>query len=270
MDKSGWRKNGVHWQEKRVARWPLLGDKEWLRDRHEVKEEALSAMAREVGCFTTTLIAAMKYHGLNPIPNKTKGKSIAATWRQRRLEKWPQLFDKTYMSQEYTEKGFSVATIAKNLGCSEELVSRALSEHEIPAHGSHTKQALSLLSGPNHYKWKGGIYNGKKAGPTGGSHLRHKLQKQVKKERGDCCERCFKHPPEVYRIEMHHIVPERFSHDNERENLILLCPKCHAEAEQMFLWLAGKFFMLGGCPGLREAVTTWMSEVSTATKPKDS
>jgi hypothetical protein len=39
------------------------------------------------------------------------------------------------------------------------------------------------------------------------------------------------------RLDVHHIVPYRLTHDNSPNNLIPLCKKCHKKAEAVFVEL---------------------------------
>lgn len=46
--------------------------------------------------------------------------------------------------------------------------------------------------------------------------------------------RCFKCPARA-NLEVHHIIPLRFSHDDSMDNLITLCPSCHRKADIAYL-----------------------------------
>jgi hypothetical protein len=116
------------------------------------------------------------------------------------------------------------------------------------------------MRGESHYNWKGGMYNGRPMG-EGGLYSRAKLRKAVVKKRGHKCEWCRK----THRVELHHVVPYRFSADNNDDNLLLLCPSCHGKADKLFLTMAGEFFASAGSPGLPDAVSTLRSKVRTAT-----
>lgn len=79
-----------------------------------------------------------------------------------------------------------------------------------------------------------------------------RLRKQILAERGSRCEWCGNTKT---RIQLHHIVPYRFSLDNSKRNLLLLCIKCHGRADVLFLELAAKMFVAKKCPGLRSAIS---------------
>jgi hypothetical protein len=86
------------------------------------------------------------------------------------------------------------------------------------------------------------------------------LRKLLLQERGEECEWC----GGKKRIEMHHLKPFRFSKEGERENVVLLCSKCHGAADSIFLEMAGTFFASAGYPGLDDSVSILRSKMHTA------
>ena len=64
------------------------------------------------------------------------------------------------------------------------------------------------------------------------------IKKKIKERDNYTCQECGKIEGEQY-LQVHHIVPYRIFEDNSEENLITLCPKCHAKHEYSFLKVKG-------------------------------
>lgn len=173
--------------------------------------------------------------------------------QRSRSSKWPLTGDKERLTKLYSN-GLSLDDIANEAGCSRMAVRSAFKYFGIETRSAseRTEHFSKKFSGPNNWHWKGGIYNGKVMGITGGSHTRSKLRKKLIAERGHRCEWCGRTRG---RIEVHHVIPFRFSQSHEDSNVLLLCVKtCHSKADEIFNELAGKLFSTAGSPGLKEAL----------------
>jgi hypothetical protein len=167
---------------------------------------------------------------------------------KQRIEKYPLLADKDWLLNKYSE-GLPQHEIGKLAGCSRMVVSSALKYYKITKRGRQRSLYIrKKTEGENNWNWKGGIYNGKKRGFSGGGWQIKLLRDEIIKERGCLCEWC----GATKKIELHHILPFRFSFNNTRENLVLLCYKCHPKADCLFRELAGNYYVQAKFPGLLE------------------
>jgi intein/homing endonuclease len=62
-----------------------------------------------------------------------------------------------------------------------------------------------------------------------------KIKKMVKERDGYCCVDCGVKEESPFYLQVHHIVPFRLTQDNSLDNLITVCPKCHAKREPKYL-----------------------------------
>lgn len=83
------------------------------------------------------------------------------------------------------------------------------------------RNAMYNKLGEQNPNWKGGKITYRGAGWQS-------IRKQAKRRDGNKCVKC----SSTKQLEVHHIVPYRFTQDNSLENLITLCHVCHAKAEQ--------------------------------------
>ncbi len=95
-----------------------LDDPGWLTRRYVTDGASTRAIADEVGCDPTTVLAALTRHD---IPTRTANASRPG-----------QLDDPGWLTRRYVTDGESQADIADEVGCSRSAVSAALTRHGIP------------------------------------------------------------------------------------------------------------------------------------------
>ena len=81
--------------------------------------------------------------------------------------------------------------------------------------------------GKNSNWWRGGVTTEDRKRLT--STIWERLRLKIIERDGRRCNICGIFPE---RIEVHHIVPWRLSHDDSEENLMAVCPKCHRHLER--------------------------------------
>lgn len=202
---------------------------------------------------------------------KKRSKSARNQHAENRSKKWPILSDRGWLSQKYTQEEYSQEDIARMVGCSRITISSALKRQNIPIRDgkARTSRAISKVSGPNNWHWKGGIYNGAVVGVTQRGLQWKAIKRRLYAERGTDCEWCGK-PSAKRRHAIHHTIPFRVAPDHSDDLLVILCKSCHTKADTLFRRMAEDFFASANCPGFLEAVSTLKSEIAIATTRTDS
>ena len=93
----------------------------------------------------------------------------------------------------------------------------------------HRRNLGKKRKGKNHYNWQGG-----KSFEPYGTEFDNYLKEFIKTRDGYRCQECFKHESELFskkgkprKLACHHI--NYLKKDNQNENIISLCPKCHGK-----------------------------------------
>lgn len=87
---------------------------------------------------------------------------------------------------------------------------------------------LKKCSGSNHRNWRGGLTPAHKKRMA--TAVWRKVVKQVKTRDGEACRKC----GSTKRLNVHHIVPWRYTHDDGTFNLITLCASHHRALEILY------------------------------------
>ena len=179
-------------------------------------------------------------------------------WRK----KYPKLENVIWLREQYWSLERTLDEIAEEIGVSRTAVTGAFRRLKISLRTERSATTLAKTSGENNWAWKGGIYNGRPMGFSGSGYQRLKIRKKLISERGEKCEWC-RCGPKGTRIEVHHPIPFRFC--RHHRDAVLLCKKHHAQADQLFLGMAGEYFASNGCSGFEEAVMTLKSTIQSTT-----
>jgi AraC-like DNA-binding protein len=99
-----------------------LRNRDWLRERYEVRRWPASYIARHRGCAESLVRDWLHRHDILP-RQSPRGRQVV----------YPQLGDPAWLHRQYAVEGRSLRAIAAEVGCSNaETVARALRRHHIP------------------------------------------------------------------------------------------------------------------------------------------
>lgn len=193
-----------------------------------------SRLKRGEGKFCSRACNA-KYHyrrrgTLGEYTEERTAKSVN-TKRERLREKYPLLFDTEYMETRYLEMDYSMSEIAQEIGCSFTAVRNRISEMGLEVRSikdiKSTDRYLDKYRGENNTNWLGGKSNYK------GRDWNARKKEAIERDK-NTCQRCGV-VGEGKNLDVHHRIPYRFSHNNDLENLVTLCSRCHKVEEWEWL-----------------------------------
>lgn len=107
------------------GKFPQLRDGVWLRVQYIERGRSMDDIAREVKCHETSVLGALKRHGIQSRP-------VSA----RISRPFPLLYDMEWLTHEYVDRTRTCTEIAQQLGCSTPTVHYALKRY-----GIHTRPA---------------------------------------------------------------------------------------------------------------------------------
>ncbi len=126
-----------------------------------------------------------------------------------------------WKDEDYKKKMINVVKDSHKNPSKKRLEARFKKGHTIN-NGKHRSPNTEFKSREKHPNWKGGT--SKKYG------LDWENQKKLALERDKCCQRC----DSVENLHVHHIKPYRESKDNDLNNLIVFCRRCHIIVERHY------------------------------------
>lgn len=115
------------------VRYPLLADRQWLRNRYEHDRADLEDIAEQAGgCHTSTVRWWLRRHN---IPLRPPAPTLD-----------PRLSDREWLHRRYVTEGATQREIADEVGAEQSSVSKALRAAGIQARPSHPRPAHPLLA----------------------------------------------------------------------------------------------------------------------------
>lgn len=130
----------------------FLNDANWLGSQYVDQGRTMKQIADLAGVSETTVLRALKRHGVEPRPRGGRVRQSAAALRQPetpaprcpRPSKHPQLEDRGWLSGRYEQEGLTVREIAAELRASPASVHKALSNHQVPRRANVRRPAVTL------------------------------------------------------------------------------------------------------------------------------
>lgn len=110
---------GIERRTAHLKRHHELRNSDWLRHQHVTLGRTSTAIGRDLGAHSSTVLDALERAG---IPKRPGGGNI----------RFPQLRDETWLRQQYVVLGRTRTEIAQELGAVPRTVTRALKRHAIP------------------------------------------------------------------------------------------------------------------------------------------
>lgn len=144
------------------------------------------------------------------IPLRKGGEAVATQWEDNGKRRKQQSRRMSRQSREWHEQ------YRDNLP-----VKRPEVRAKISAAKMGEKNAMYNQFGPKNPNWKGGKITYRGAGWRG-------IRMQILRRDNYTCQACHQQFDRAF-LDVHHIVPYRFTQDNRTENLITLCKPCHGK-----------------------------------------
>lgn len=131
------RRHGIRSRPSRRASRPVvLDDRDWVVRRYA--EASAGTIAAELGCARSTVISALRRHGIE-VRDRSTGQL---------LDSHPRLLDAGWLTARY-EQGCSGAMIAAELGVPEPTVYKALHRHRVAVDAAWVRRDTTRLERPS-------------------------------------------------------------------------------------------------------------------------
>jgi len=114
---------------RKKSKYPKLNDSNFLRQKYNIEKKSSNEIAKEVGCYGSVVLRALKKHGIK-IRDTSQAAKIIQEQRPKLTD--PKLKDKSFLYNNYIVDKKCIREIAEKIGTYPNAVSQALKEYDIP------------------------------------------------------------------------------------------------------------------------------------------